>query len=331
MLKLSSITVIIFIIVITVILTPKAAAVENPTSSSTAVTATVPGEPDTPTLISPANNSTTSSTAPTFIFNPSLGATYVTHYQLWLDGNLNTNNIGSSTITITANALTALTEGQHTWMIKALGEYGTSRNSATWTFTIDTTAPLILINQVAEHQTSLSSLDLTTIPAGLTFSTNQRQPRFAGQSEANARLTLILINNDVTTTLTATALADHSFSLQPAANLNIGSYSVTVVSADPAGNTTTLPEFTLTILAPTPLLTISLPAPLPAITIPQVQLPFGPMPKLPELLTAWPWLPACPISILPWIIILILLIYILFLRRRLKRKKQRLTTITKPL
>ena len=91
------------------ILPLKAAAVENPTSNSTAVTATVPGEPDTPTLISPANNSTISSTAPNFIFNPSLGATYVTHYQLWLDGNLNTNNIGNSTITITANALTALT------------------------------------------------------------------------------------------------------------------------------------------------------------------------------------------------------------------------------
>lgn len=294
-------------------------AVTNPTSNSSAVTATVPGEPDTPTLISPANNTTISSTAPTFIFNPSLGATYVTHYQLWLDGNLNTNNIGNSTITITANALTALTEGRHTWMIKAIGEYGTSRNSATWTFTIDTTAPLILINQVAEHETSLSSLDLTTIPSDLTFSTNQRQPIISGQSEANAQITIVLAGS-VTTTLTTTVLADHTFSLQPAYNLNSGTYSVTIISTDPSGNTTTLPDFTLIILAPTPLLTISLPSPLPTITIPG--LPFGPMPKLPELLTAWPWLPACPVSIWPWLIILILILYILYLRYRLKRQKR---------
>lgn len=304
-------------------------AVTNPTSNSSTVTATVPGEPDTPTLISPANNAVISSTAPTFIFNPSLGATYVTHYQLWLDGNLNTNNIGNSTITITTNALTALTEGQHTWMIKALGEYGTSRNSATWTFTIDTTAPLILINQVAEHSTSLSSLDLTTIPSGLTFSTNQRQPIIAGQSEANAQLTLILTSQLTAYTLTSTALADHTFSFQPSSNLNPDTYSVTVISTDPSGNTTTLPDFTLIILAPAPLLIISLPSPLPTITIPQ--LPFGPMPKLAEILTAFPFTSACPVLVWPWLIILILILYILYLRYRLKRKNRPLTTITKPL
>lgn len=291
-------------------------AVENPTSNSTNVTATVPGEPDTPTLISPANNTTISSTAPTFIFNPSLGATYVTHYQLWLDGNLNTNNIGNSTITITTNALTALTEGRHTWMIKAIGEYGTSRNSATWTFTIDTTAPLILINQVAEHETSLSSLDLTTIPSDLTFSTNQRQPIISGQSEANAQITIVLAGS-VTTTLTTTVLADHTFSLQPAYNLNSGTYSVTIISTDPSGNTTTLPDFTLIILAPTPLLTISLPSPLPTITIPSI-----PRFQLPEIFTASPFLPSCSFQLLPWLIILLLILYILYLRYRLKRQNR---------
>ena len=204
-------------------------------------------------------------------------------------------------------------------MIKAIGEYGTSRNSATWTFTIDTTAPLILINQVAEHETSLSSLDLTTIPSDLTFSTNQRRPNLAGQSEANAQITIVLAGS-VTTTLTTTVLADHTFSLQPAYNLNPGVYSVTVVSADPSGNTTTLPDFTLIILAPTPLLTISLPSPLPTITIPG--LPFGPMPKLPEIFTASPFLPSCSFQLLPWLIILLLILYILYLRYRLKRQKR---------
>lgn len=306
--RLPNITVIIFIIFITVILPPKAAGVENPVSGSTAVTATVPGEPDTPALISPANNATISSTAPTFIFNPSLGAVYVDHYQLFLDGNLNTNNIGNSTITITTNALTALTEGRHTWMIKAIGEYGTGRNSATWTFTIDATAPLILINQVAEHSTSLSSLDLTTIPPGLTFATNQRQPRLAGQSEANSQLTLILTGQTIAYTLTATALADHTFSFQPSANLNPDTYSVTVVSTDLSGNTTTLPEFNLTINFVPKITLFHLPSPLPAITIPR--------PQLPEIFTAFPFTSACPVLVWPWLIILILILYILYLLRR---------------
>lgn len=309
--RLPRIIIITVIIFITFILPPRAAGVENPQSNSTSVTATVPGEPDTPTLISPANNAVISTTAPTFIFNPSLGAVYVDHYQLWIDGNLNTNNIGSSTITITANALTALTQGQHTWMIKAIGEYGTSRNSATWTFTIDTTAPLILINQVAEHSTSLSSLDLTTIPAGLTFATNQRQPIIAGQSEANAQLTLILTGHTIAYTLTTTALADHTFSFQPSANLNPDTYSVTVISTDLSGNTTTLPEFTLTINFVPTITLFHLPSPLPAITIPQV--------KLPELLTAWPFQSACPVLVWPWLIILLLILYILYLRYRLRR------------
>src|SRR3989338_6563919 len=50
--------------------------------------------------------------------------------------------------TINTNALTALTEGTHTWMVKALGNNDSERDSAIWTFTIDTTAPLILVNQV---------------------------------------------------------------------------------------------------------------------------------------------------------------------------------------
>ena len=312
--RLPNITVIIFIIFITVILPPKAAGVENPVSGSTAVTATVPGEPDTPALISPANNATISSTAPTFIFNPSLGAVYVDHYQLFLDGGLNTNNIPASTITIATNALTALTEGQHTWMIKALAEYGTSRNSATWTFTIDTTAPLILINQVAEQETSLSSLDLTTIPANLTFTTNQRQPVISGQSETNAQLTLILTGQTIAYTLTATALADHTFSFQPSANLNPDTYSVTVVSTDLSGNTTTLPDFNLTINFVPTITLFNLPSPLPAITIPE--LPFGPMTKLAEIFTAFPFTSACPVLVWPWLIILILILYILYLRRR---------------
>ena len=79
------------------------------------VTATVPSfasptpspEPDAASLISPANNSVLASTAPTFIFSPSLGSVWVDHYQLFIDGALNTNNIPQSTNVIMTNALSA--------------------------------------------------------------------------------------------------------------------------------------------------------------------------------------------------------------------------------
>lgn len=285
-------------------------AVENPVSSSTAITATVPGEPDTPVLISPKNNSVTNTTAPNFIFNPSLGSTAVSYYQLWLDGNLNTDHIPQSTLTIITNAKSALSQGQHTWMIKAMGSYSTTRNSATWIFTIDTTAPLILVNQVAEHTTSLSSLDLTTIPSNLTFTTTNRLPVISGQSEANAGLTISLISSASVTTLAATVGTDATFSLKPGSNLNYTSYTVLITSTDLAGNTTTLPSFTLKVQAP-PKISLALPF-LPTITLPQLQLPFSePSAILPQLLLAQP-LTATPviISYLPWLIILCLLIHI---------------------
>ncbi|HAF64276.1 TPA: hypothetical protein DCK82_05625 [Candidatus Beckwithbacteria bacterium] len=297
-----------------------ALAVENPQSGSASVTATVPqtNPPDIPVLISPENGSTISTRAPNFIFDPSLGETSVTHYQLWLDGKKNTDHIPQSYTTIAAQALSALTEGQHTWMIKAIGSNTLSRDSATWVFTIDVTAPLILVSQVAEHDTNLSSLDHSTIPSGLTFTTSQRQPGFAGQSEANATLTISLVGPKSVNFSTLVA-ADGSFSLAPPYALPPGSYTVTVSSSDTPGNTATLPPFTLEISQAYPPIVISLPSPLPQITLPG--LPFLPrpsLPTLPEILQAFPLAPARAAFIfyLPWIIILLLLWQIYLLRKR---------------
>ena len=315
---------------------PVLASNQYATGSAT-VTATVPTfiepeliEPDVPTLISPNNNSTTANNTPTFIFNPSLGTTLVTHYQLYIDGHSNTDNIPSSVITITTNALTALSEGQHTWMIKAYGNNGTTRNSATWTFTIDTTAPLILVTQVAEHETNLSSLDLTTIPSGLTFTTTQNQPVISGQSEASAQITLTLTNQTDSITFSTTVDTNHLFSIQPSYNLSPGLYTVNLSSSDLAGNLTSLPPFYLEITAPTGL-TITLPSPLPTITIPAFtlpQLPFGPMPKLPKALTAFPLFTACGFQWWWLLIIFILLLIIFKQRRKIKQYQKRSDSIS---
>lgn len=298
----------------------KVLALENPQPKSTTVTATVPAEPDTPVLISPPNNATISTTAPTFIFNPSWGAVYVNHYQLLIDGGLNTNNIPQSTNTIMVNALSALSEGQHTWTITAIGSNGVNRNSATWSFTVDTVAPLILINRIADQTISLSSYDLTTIPPGLTFTTTQSQPIISGQSESGAQISLNLTTSTNSISLTTSVSADRTFSVKPKTPLAPGNYLVFAAATDLAGNTTVLPAFTLKITAPTGII-ITLPSPLPAIKLPALPQPLA---QLPQALIAFPVPLAC--SSLIWIIIVLLIMYILILHLRIIILKHRLKT-----
>ena len=267
-----------------------------------AVTATVPNRirPDTPVLISPNNNSTISTTAPTFIFNPSGGETLISHYQLWPDGVKNTDHIPQSFATITTQALSALAEGTHTWMVKAIGTNATERDSAIWTFTIDTTAPLILIETVAgqEFQNAVS------------FSTSDRYPVISGQSESNAALS-ITFDNEAVTVLVG---SDRLFSVKPKTALALGRHTVSVSSSDPAGNNTLLPSFYLDIIAGAGLITIPLPSPFPDLSftvpviVPLTLAPATAFELIPPLL--------CPINWWLVILIILLIIYIIISKRR---------------
>lgn len=295
-------------------------AVVNPQSGSAAVTATVPNRlrPDTPVLISPGNNSTISTTAPTFIFSPSSGETLVSHYQLWIDGVKNTDHIPQSYSTITTHALTALSQGTHTWMIKAVGTNYTERDSVIWTFTIDTTAPLILVNQVAEHETNLSSLDLTPWQNEVKFATARRYPEIAGQSEAQSFLTISFTGPTTSDTVSLTVGADRLFKLKPNIALPLGRYTVSVSSSDPAGNNTSLPSFYVDIVAGAGLITISLPSPLPDL---KFTVPVIVPPTTSVGITAFPLIP--PVAVGPqylvWLIITSYLCHIYCLNRLIRR------------
>jgi len=308
-------------------------ALTNPIDRSATVTVTVPqpspsplpspspsaGEPDTPVLIAPANNSTISSRAPSFIFNPALCSIRTSHYQLWIDGAKNLDHINAATTTIVVQPAASLSDGTHTWSIQAIGSNGVSRNSATWSFTLDTTAPLILINQVAGQTAGLSSLDLSPWQKEVSFSTTDRYPVITGQGEAGAFISISLIGNKATTTVNTTIGLDRQFTLQSNISLPPERYTVSVSSSDPAGNNTALPSFFLDINSTSGQLVITLPSPLPklAITVP-ITIPSTLMP-----VTAFPLIPptACPIYWWIWLIIIILLIYIIYLKRKLKHQK----------
>lgn len=294
-------------------------AVENPQSDSTAVTATVPAKPDVVTLISPANNSIVNSAAPTFIFNPSVSAIAVDHYQLFIDGNLALDHIPQSTNTIMVNAPQALKEGTHVWRINTLGRNSANHDSATWNFTIDTTAPPIIITAVAQYQTNLTSLDLTTFPYNLIYKTEQTQPKIVGQAESNNQITISLSNAAVSLTLSGLTDSAGHFSLLPGRLLLPGDYLTTVSASDPAGNTTTLPSFILGITALTGL-TLVLPKPLPTITLPGLPQLF---PKIPEALIAFTSRVTCTCYPFIWIILLILILYIFYLHYQNRSKKNK--------
>ena len=82
-------------------------------------------------LVSPLNNSSTSTSSPTFSWN-ACSDSDLSHYQLYIDNTLDTNNI-SGVSTIPTNALSC---GNHTWYVKAIDNAGNSTNSDTFNLTI---------------------------------------------------------------------------------------------------------------------------------------------------------------------------------------------------
>ena len=108
-------------------------------------------------LVSPTNNSWTTSLQPTLTWSASSDANSgLAKYQLWIDGVLNRDNISaSSTSTI---PISNLTSGTHTWMVKAIDNVGNIRNSTqTWTIIIDNRPPRIEEDKALTCYANLSS------------------------------------------------------------------------------------------------------------------------------------------------------------------------------
>ncbi|MEO8581629.1 MAG: carboxypeptidase regulatory-like domain-containing protein [Patescibacteria group bacterium] len=157
--------------------------------------------PTTPTLVSPSNSSITTDNTPSFVWEESTAVAGMNHYTLTLDGSTLYSNIP---LTATSNVDYTLTksgtqytlvpsasiaDGLHTWKITAVDNNSKSADSSTWTFTIDTTSPTLVITQIDGTTTSISSQDLSTRPDPyLTIYTNQ--PTIKGNSEAGATIVL---------------------------------------------------------------------------------------------------------------------------------------------
>jgi len=93
-------------------------------------------------LSSPADNFWTADLKPTLEWSASSDAhSGLAKYQLWIDGALNRDNIATTTTTTTP--VNNLTNGLHTWEIRAVDNVGSVRNSnQIWTVRIDDKPPI---------------------------------------------------------------------------------------------------------------------------------------------------------------------------------------------
>lgn len=222
------------------------------TTKTTKVSATI-GDlvpPTAPILIAPENGTYIGTNQPIFIFLASTDDNSgIAKYQLFLDGKLYIDNITSSLSTITITALNELNDGKHVWYVEAFDNAGNYAFSSTWYFTIDTEPPFIIITTIEEAlNLNFSSIDLSTIPPGITIITRSHRPVFFGRSEPGATIQINLQDKKSYQFVTV-ASDDGSFVLIPDQDIANDTYQVTVIAFDKAGNTTLLPSFQLIVQA----------------------------------------------------------------------------------
>ena len=263
-------------------------AVDNPIDSTAPITATVPDvtPPTPPVLIAPNNGSLVNTNLPTFIFIPATDSdSDLDYYQITIDNQLfYSSSIPALTTTQNSNLTTIidpdlftlvftadryrLADGSHTWYITGYDTAGNSVNSATWTFIVDTTPPLITLYQLAEYE----GLNITTTDPSPTqpFATSTPTIILSGSSESNTHIIISLTQTDCPTncqTYQFQTITDNTglFSLTTDP-LPYATYSITIQAIDPATNSSQLSPFTLVIAPPgSPLVSTPLAPALPPI------------------------------------------------------------------
>ena len=169
-------------------------------------------------------------------------------YELFIDSKLAIENITDQSNTLNITSPWELEDEQHSWFVKAYDENEKFSFSSTWYFTVDTTAPFILLTEVGENvNLNFSSEDPSTIPPGKTIATNKNKPSFFGKGEPGA---IIQIDLEGESSYQFKTVVDDSgnFVTVPDRSLTNDTYIVSTSSFDSAGNTAALPSFKLIVL-----------------------------------------------------------------------------------
>ena len=271
-----------------ILLAPSAAfAGTDPKTSSPYATASIPAlaalgdtqAPSIPILIRPEGSTITSDNTPEYVWNgstdPNGNTVLYTLYRDSVATYLGISNLGNSagvgyTARLEAGDLyltpsSALPDGTYHWHVTASDLSGNASQSTIWGFTIDTLAP------------KLSVVDLDTyhepvITEGANFDIDgPKDIYFTVLSDPFITIQVSLSSPEsnvyhLTSNTNSAGLA--TFHL----NLALGTHSLALLAIDGAMNTTTLPDFTLTLNQAA--ITLPLPA-LPGLP-PSLSLPYTP-------------------------------------------------------
>lgn len=153
--------------------------------------------PSTPILIAPENTSTVVTNTPSFVWKESIDNFSINKYELILDG---VTQYAPIPITSTSTADFVLTysdttkeytlvpkiglsEGLHSWKIVVYDIFDNQTSSVTWTFTIDSRAPVFIVTNIDTKTVAISAQDLNTVPTSPVVITSV-QPLIKGSGEA---------------------------------------------------------------------------------------------------------------------------------------------------
>jgi len=165
-------------------------------------------------LVSPANGSFVSA-SPYFDWGNSSGVLY---YQLYVDGVLKKDNISTSYYQILSGE--TITEGLHTWYVKAVNGNGSAQSVETWSIRVDATLP--------------ASFDLIT-PADNSW-TNSLMPTFQWSASVDAGSGLAKYQLWVDGALNRDNISTSATSTTPVNILSNGSHIWQIKAVDAVGN-----------------------------------------------------------------------------------------------
>lgn len=271
----------------------------DPKSATPSATATVPtttptiGDttaPTTPILIRPVDGTYTGDNRPEFVWRASSdpNGNSLT-YTLHLDGvatYLGISNVGNSTgrgytarlegTEIKLLPTLATLDGPHTWYVTASDLSGNTSHSTTWSFTIDTVSPHVLITNIDTYHNLLLDSQTPEMFTNLNFDlAGPKDIYFTIESESWSTLTLQFYDSDNQLITQSSWPINQTGLAHPYQHLELGVYRVIISSFDRGGNTTALPDFQL------------------SLTQAQVVIPLPPIPGLPTSYTV----PYTPYSI----------------------------------
>ncbi len=231
----------------------------NPKDRVVEITAIVPVQepPPVPILIRPQNNSISRSGEVLFRWEEVIHTASIDRYELYINGVpkfsfIHTINQETDDYILTYDPIEGeyslqlkpgkgLSDGVYTWKIRVIDSNDRGTDSTTWTFTIDSTPPPIIVTEIDGDPYAISASDPTTFP-DQPIVVDDRTPLIKGNSESGSKLQVVVKYPDGTIwqTYTTTVGADGSFEIQ-FGELPIDQIMhLTFTAIDPADNTTVL-------------------------------------------------------------------------------------------